>query len=188
MANTPITENEQVKKVSPDKLLNVKNTKKDAVTDDDATGTTTTDGPGGKGTATGAVGKTPAVSGSGKSRKKAKRLISDGIAHIYSSFNNTIVTITDVQGNALVWTSAANCGYRGSRKSTPYAAGEAAQKAGKAVVELGMKNIQVRVKGPGPGRESAIRALHAVGLKIISITDVTGIPFNGCRAPKKRRV
>lgn len=126
---------------------------------------------------------------SSKTRKKAKRQIVDGIAHIYSSFNNTIVTITDVQGNALTWTSSANCGYRGSRKSTPYAAGEAAQKAGTFVVEnFGMKNVQVRVKGPGPGRESAIRALHAAGLKIISITDVTGIPFNGCRPPKKRRV
>lgn len=124
-----------------------------------------------------------------KPKKKAKRQISDGIAHIYSSFNNTIVTITDVQGNTITWTSAANCGYRGSRKSTPYAAGEAAQKAGQVVVDnVGMKNVQVRVKGPGPGRESAIRALHAVGLKIVSITDVTGIPFNGCRAPKKRRV
>lgn len=124
-----------------------------------------------------------------KSRKKVKRQISDGIAHIYSSFNNTIVTISDVQGNTVAWTSAANCGYRGSRKSTPYAAGEAAQKAGAAVVEnYGMKNVQVRVKGPGPGRESAIRALHAAGLKVLSITDVTPIPFNGCRAPKKRRV
>jgi small subunit ribosomal protein S11 len=124
-----------------------------------------------------------------KARKKMKRQISDGIAHIYSSFNNTIVTITDVQGNSIAWTSAANCGYRGSRKSTPYAAGEAAQKAGQAVIDnFGMKNVQVRVRGPGPGRESAVRALHAVGLKIISITDVTGIPFNGCRDPKKRRV
>jgi small subunit ribosomal protein S11 len=124
-----------------------------------------------------------------KVKKKVKRLISDGIVHIYCSFNNTIVTITDVQGNTLTWTSAANCGYRGSRKSTPFAAGEAAQKAGQNVVDTcGMKNVQVRVKGPGPGRESAIRALHAVGLKIISITDVTGIPFNGCRASKKRRV
>lgn len=137
----------------------------------------------GKGSA-GAAGK-----GSAKARKKVKRQISDGIAHIYSSFNNTIVTITDVQGNTVSWTSAANCGYRGSRKSTPYAAGEAAQKAGQMVVEnFGMKNVQVRVKGPGPGRESAIRALHTVGLKVISITDVTPIPFNGCRAPKKRRV
>src|SRR5690242_3432428 len=96
-----------------------------------------------------------------KARKKVKRQISDGVAHVYSSFNNTIVTITDVQGNTITWTSAANCGYRGSRKSTPYAAGEAAQKAGQAVVDnFGMKNIQVRVKGPGPGRESAIRSLH----------------------------
>src|SRR5205814_3764688 len=115
------------------------------------------------------------TAGTVKSRKKVKRQISDGIAHIYSSFNNTIVTITDVQGNTVSWTSSANCGYRGSRKSTPYAAGEAAQKAGQAVVEnYGMKNVHVRVKGPGPGRESAIRALHAVGLKILSITDVTG--------------
>lgn len=124
-----------------------------------------------------------------KAKKKVKRLISDGIAHIYSSFNNTIVTITDVQGNAITWTSAANCGYRGSRKSTPYAAGEAAQKAGQAAIDtVGMKNVQVRVRGPGPGRESAIRALHSVGLKVVLIVDVTGIPFNGCRDPKKRRV
>lgn len=130
-----------------------------------------------------------ATKSASKARKKIKRQIAAGIAHIYSSFNNTIVTITDVQGNTLVWTSAASCGYRGSRKSTPYAAGEAAQKAGQAVVEtFGMKSVQVRVRGPGPGRESAIRALHAAGLKIASITDVTGIPFNGCRPPKKRRV
>jgi small subunit ribosomal protein S11 len=140
----------------------------------------------GKGTKSAGGAAAPAAA---KSRKKSKRQISDGIAHIYSSFNNTIVTITDVQGNAVAWTSAANCGYRGSRKSTPYAAGEAAQKAGQAVIDnYGMKNVQVRVRGPGPGRESAVRALHAVGLKIISITDVTGIPFNGCRDPKKRRV
>lgn len=147
-------------------------------------GSTGTSGAGGK-----SAGKASANASSTKSRKKVKRQISDGIAHIYSSFNNTIVTITDVQGNTVSWESCAKCGYRGSRKSTPYAAGEAAQKAGQAVVEnYGMKNVQVRVKGPGPGRESAIRALHAVGLKIVSITDVTGIPFNGCRAPKKRRV
>lgn len=133
-------------------------------------------GKGGAGTAT-------------KGRKKVKRQITDGIAHIYSSFNNTIVTITDVQGNAIAWTSAANCGYRGSRKSTPYAAGEAAQKAAQMAVDnYGMKKVQVRVRGPGPGRESAIRALYAVGLKVDSITDVTGIPFNGCRPSKKRRV
>lgn len=129
------------------------------------------------------------AAGKVKGRKKIKRQITDGIAHVYSSFNNTIVTITDVQGNAVAWTSAANCGFRGSRKSTPYAAGEAAQKAGLAVVEnYGMKSVHVYVRGPGPGRESAIRALNSAGLKIISITDVTGVPFNGCRPPKKRRV
>lgn len=123
-----------------------------------------------------------------KPRKKIKRLVSDGVAHIYSSFNNTIVTITDVQGNTITWTSAANCGYKGSRKSTPYAAGEAATKAALKAMEVGMKNIHVRVRGPGPGRESAARALYAAGLKVLSITDVTCIPFNGCRDPKKRRV
>lgn len=124
-----------------------------------------------------------------KQKKKVKRQISDGIVHVCAHFNNTIVTITDVQGNTVSWASAANCGYRGSRKSTPYAAGEAATKAGNiAVTNVDMKNVDVRVKGPGPGRESAIRALQAIGLKVKSITDVTGIPFNGCRAPKKRRV
>lgn len=145
-------------------------------------------GSAGKGEASGSAGKAGAA-GKTKGRKKVKRQITDGIAHIYSSFNNTIVTITDVQGNTVAWTSAANCGYRGSRKSTPYAAGEAAQKAGSAVVEnFGMKSVHVYVRGPGPGRESAIRALNSAGLKILSITDVTGVPFNGCRAPKKRRV
>lgn len=124
-----------------------------------------------------------------KGRKKVKKQVVDGIAYIRASFNNTIVTITDVQGNTVAWSSAASCGYRGSRKSTPYAAGEASAKVGQIVVEnFGMKNVHVRVKGPGPGRESAIRALHTAGLKILSITDVTGIPFNGCRDPKKRRV
>jgi small subunit ribosomal protein S11 len=140
-------------------------------------------------TAKSAEAATPVAAGKTKGRKKVKRQITDGIAHVYSSFNNTIVTITDVQGNAVAWTSAASCGYRGSRKSTPYAAGEAAQKAGTAVVEnFGMKSVHVYVKGPGPGRESAIRALNSAGLKILSITDVTGVPFNGVRAPKKRRV
>jgi small subunit ribosomal protein S11 len=124
-----------------------------------------------------------------KQRKKAKRQVVDGVVHIQASFNNTVVTITDVQGNALTWSSAASCGYRGSRKSTPYAAGEAATKAAAFVIATyEMKNVHVRVRGPGPGRESAIRALHTAGLKILSITDVTGIPFNGCRDPKKRRV
>lgn len=145
------------------------------------------EGSEGEGTAGDKSGGT--TTGKTKNRKKVKRQITDGIAHVYSSFNNTIVTITDVQGNAIAWTSAANCGFRGSRKSTPYAAGEAAQKAGAAVVEnFGMKSVHVCVRGPGPGRESAIRALNSAGLKILSITDVTGVPFNGCRAPKKRRV
>lgn len=133
------------------------------------------------------------TSGSGakstRTRKKTKKQVVDGITHIRASFNNTIVTITDIQGNALAWSSAASCGYRGSRKSTPYAAGEAASKVAQFVVEnFGMKNVQVRVNGPGPGRESAIRSLHTAGLKILSITDATGIPFNGCRDSKKRRV
>ena len=124
-----------------------------------------------------------------KARKKVKKQVVDGIAYIRASFNNTIVTITDIQGNTIAWSSAASCGYRGSRKSTPYAAGEAAAKVAQMVVEnFGMKNVHVRVKGPGPGRESAIRSLHTAGLKILSITDATGIPFNGCRDPKKRRV
>lgn len=180
MANTPLTQD----------TTTAKPTVATKAADDKTDESGSTGGTGGAGKAKAASGKTAAApAGAVKSRKKVKRQISDGIAHIYSSFNNTIVTITDVQGNAIAWTSAANCGYRGSRKSTPYAAGEAAQKAGQAVVDnFGMKNVQVRVKGPGPGRESAIRALHTIGLKIISITDVTGIPFNGCRAPKKRRV
>lgn len=124
-----------------------------------------------------------------KSRKKAKKQVIDAIVHVQASFNNTVVTITDVQGNTIAWSSAASCGYRGSRKSTPYAAGEAAAKVASAAVEnYGTKSVHVRVKGPGPGRESAIRALHTAGLKILSITDATGIPFNGCRDPKKRRV
>jgi small subunit ribosomal protein S11 len=160
-----------------------------AATDDESGDTGSSKGSAGSAGKSAPKATAEAGTAAAKTRKKMKRQISDGIAHIYSSFNNTIVTITDVQGNAIAWTSAANCGYRGSRKSTPYAAGEAAQKAGQAVVDnFGMKNVQVRVRGPGPGRESAVRALHAVGLKIISITDVTGIPFNGCRDPKKRRV
>lgn len=135
---------------------------------------------------TGKGGKTAKAT---KVKKKVKRQVIEGIAHIQASFNNTIVTITDAQGNTLSWSSAASCGYRGSRKSTPFAAGEAAAKVGQLVVEnYGMKAVHVRVKGPGPGRESAIRSLHAAGLKILSITDATGIPFNGCRDPKKRRV
>jgi small subunit ribosomal protein S11 len=123
-----------------------------------------------------------------RTRKKVKRDVSDGIAHIHASFNNTIVMITDRQGNALCWATAGGSGFRGSRKSTPFAAQVAAERAGEKAQEYGMKNLEVNVKGPGPGRESAVRALHAKGFKITNISDVTPIPHNGCRPPKKRRV
>ena len=123
-----------------------------------------------------------------KTKKKIKRNILDGIAHVQASFNNTIITITDRQGNALSWATAGGAGFRGSRKSTPFAAQVAAEKAGKVAQEYGMQNLEVRVKGPGPGRESSVRALHSVGFRITNITDVTPIPHNGCRPPKKRRV
>ena len=121
-------------------------------------------------------------------RKNAKKNVVDAIAHIYASFNNTIITITDQQGNTLAWATAGGCGFRGSRKSTPFAAQVASDKAGKAAQECGVKNIDVRVRGPGPGRESAVRALNSLGFRIQSIEDVTPIPHNGCRPPKKRRV
>ena len=123
-----------------------------------------------------------------RTRKRVKKSVVDGMAHIHASFNNTIVTITDRQGNALSWATAGGSGFRGSRKSTPFAAQVAADRAGKVAQEFGLKNIEVFVKGPGPGRESAIRALNAAGYKITNITDVTPIPHNGCRPPKKRRV
>jgi small subunit ribosomal protein S11 len=121
-------------------------------------------------------------------RKKVKKDVSDGIAHIHASFNNTIITITDRQGNALAWTTSGGSGFRGSRKSTPFAAQVAAERVGNIVKEYGMKNLEVEVKGPGPGRESAVRALNNAGFQITNITDVTPIPHNGCRPPKKRRV
>ena len=121
-------------------------------------------------------------------RRKAKRSVSEGVLHIHSTFNNTIVTITDLQGNTLVWSSAGQCGFKGSRKGTPFAAQVAAEAAGKAALECGVKNLEVRIKGPGPGRESAVRALNALGMKITSITDITPIPHNGCRPPKRRRI
>jgi small subunit ribosomal protein S11 len=121
-------------------------------------------------------------------RKKIKRQVQDGIAHIHASFNNTIITITDRQGNALSWATAGGCGFRGSRKSTPFAAQVAADKAGRAALDYGLKNLDVRVWGPGPGRESAVRALNGCGYKIQNINDVTPIPHNGCRPPKRRRV
>ena len=121
-------------------------------------------------------------------RKKVKRNVVDGIAHIHASFNNTIVMITDRQGNALAWATAGGSGFRGSRKSTPFAAQVAAERAGTRALDFGMKNLDVMVRGPGPGRESAVRSLNNVGFKIMNITDVTPIPHNGCRPPKRRRV
>ena len=121
-------------------------------------------------------------------RKKAKRVVIDGVAHIHASFNNTIITISDRQGNALCWATAGGSGFRGSRKSTPFAAQVAAERCSTTALEFGMKSVDVFVKGPGPGRESAVRALNAAGLRINSISDVTPIPHNGCRPPKRRRV
>ena len=121
-------------------------------------------------------------------RKKAKRVVIDGVAQIHASFNNTIVSISDRQGNTLCWATSGGSGFRGSRKSTPFAAQIAAERASNVALEFGMKSVDVLVKGPGPGRESAVRALNAAGLKINSIADVTPIPHNGCRPPKKRRV
>lgn len=121
-------------------------------------------------------------------RKKVKKNVLDGVAHIYASFNNTIITISDRQGNVLTWASSGGSGFRGSRKSTPFAAQVAAENAGKKAQEYGVKNLDVEVRGPGPGRESTVRALHSIGFRIASIRDVTPIPHNGCRPPKKRRV
>ena len=121
-------------------------------------------------------------------KKKVKRTVVDAIAHIHASFNNTIITITDRQGNTLSWATSGGCGFRGSRKSTPFAAQVAAEKAGTVAKDHGVRNLEVRVKGPGPGRESTIRALNALGFRVTQIDDVTPIPHNGCRPPKRRRV
>jgi small subunit ribosomal protein S11 len=121
-------------------------------------------------------------------RKKVKKNIAEGIAHIHASFNNTIITITDRQGNALSWASSGGQGFKGSRKSTPFAAQVAAENAGRAAQECGVKNLEVRISGPGPGRESSVRALNACGFRISSIQDITPVPHNGCRPPKRRRV
>ena len=125
---------------------------------------------------------------SARVRKKVRKNVAEGIAHIHASFNNTIVTITDRQGNTLSWATSGNAGFKGSRKSTPFAAQVAAERAARVAQESGVKNVEVRIKGPGPGRESAVRALNAAGLKVTSISDVTPVPHNGCRAPKRRRV
>jgi small subunit ribosomal protein S11 len=123
-----------------------------------------------------------------RARKKVRKNVSDGIAHVHASFNNTIITITDRQGNTLSWASSGGAGFKGSRKSTPFAAQVASETAGRAAQEQGIRNLDVRIKGPGPGRESSVRALNALGIKIMSIADVTPVPHNGCRPPKKRRI
>ena len=123
-----------------------------------------------------------------RSRKRIKKEVADGIVHVHASFNNTIITITDRKGNALSWATSGGSGFRGSRKSTPFAAQVAAEKAGIVAQEFGMKNLDVMIKGPGPGRESAVRYFNNLGFKINNIVDVTPIPHNGCRPPKKRRV
>ena len=121
-------------------------------------------------------------------RKKAKRLVAEGVLHIHSTFNNTIITVSDPQGNVLVWSSAGSCGFKGSRKGTPFAAQVAAEAAARKAADLGMRHVQVFVKGPGSGRESALRSLQAAGFTVSIIKDVTPIPHNGCRPPKRRRV
>ncbi len=123
-----------------------------------------------------------------RARKKVKKNVSDGIVHVHASFNNTIITITDRQGNALSWATAGGAGFKGSRKSTPFAAQVAGETAGRAAIECGIKNLEARITGPGPGRESAIRALNGLGIKITSIADITPTPHNGCRPSKRRRI
>jgi len=129
-----------------------------------------------------------AAAAASRARKKARKNVSDGIAHVHASFNNTIITITDRQGNTLSWASSGGAGFKGSRKSTPFAAQVAAETAGRAAQECGIKNLEVQIRGPGPGRESSVRALNALGIKIMQIQDVTPIPHNGCRPPKRRRI
>ncbi len=132
--------------------------------------------------------KTAAAAGAGRPRRRERKNITSGVAHVNASFNNTMITITDAQGNTISWSSSGTQGFKGSRKSTPYAAQMAAEDAGKKAMEHGMRTLEVEVKGPGAGRESALRALQAVGFQITSIRDVTPIPHNGCRPPKRRRV
>jgi small subunit ribosomal protein S11 len=135
------------------------------------------------------MAKAPTKTGKKKVfKKKEKRVVPTGIAHIQATFNNTLVSITDLQGNLVCWSSAGSLGFKGSRKGTPFAAQQASQTAANAAREHGMKTVEVRVKGPGSGRESAIRALASAGLEVRAIKDVTPIPHNGCRPPKRRRV
>ena len=132
---------------------------------------------------------TPTSAAAGpKTKKRAKKNVAEGIAHVHASFNNTIVSITDRQGNVLTWATSGGVGFRGSRKSTPFAAQVAADKAGRTAQEFGVRALEIRVTGPGPGRDSAVRALHLLGFEINNIIDVTPIPHNGCRPPKRRRV
>jgi len=126
--------------------------------------------------------------GAPRASKKGKRTVAYGQAHVYASFNNTIVTVTDSQGNTVAWASAGTSGFKGSRKSTPFAARMAAQQAAKVAQEMGMQEIDLYINGPGPGREAAIRAIQGAGLRVRSIRDVTPVPHNGCRPPKRRRV
>ncbi|MEY3047272.1 MAG: hypothetical protein RL424_594, partial [Pseudomonadota bacterium] len=123
-----------------------------------------------------------------RGKKKVRKNVTDAVAHIHASFNNTIITITDRQGNTLSWATSGGAGFKGSRKSTPFAAQVAAEAAGKVAVECGVKNVEVRIKGPGPGRESTVRALNALGIRVTQISDVTPVPHNGCRPPKRRRI
>jgi len=123
-----------------------------------------------------------------RAKKKSKRIVTDGVAHVNASFNNTIISFTDKQGNILSWASSGNCGFHGSRKSTPFAAQVAAEKAGNLAREYGVKTIEIFVKGPGPGRDAAARSLHAMGFNVTALVDVTPIPHNGCRPRKKRRM
>lgn len=125
---------------------------------------------------------------SSKGKAKIRKNVTEAIAHIHATFNNTIITISDQHGDSLCWASAGNSGFKGSRKSTPFAAQIAAESCGRKAMEMGVKHLEVKIKGPGPGRESAVRALNALGLEIQSISDVTPIPHNGCRPPKRRRV
>ena len=127
-------------------------------------------------------------SASQRGKKKVRKNVTDAVAHIHASFNNTIITITDRQGNTLSWATSGGAGFKGSRKSTPFAAQVAAEAAGKVAVECGVKNVEVRIKGPGPGRESTVRALNALGIRVAQISDVTPVPHNGCRPPKRRRI
>jgi small subunit ribosomal protein S11 len=134
------------------------------------------------------MAKQQASAAAARARRKVRKQVSEGVLHVHASFNNTIVTVTDRQGNALSWGTAGGAGFKGSRKSTPFAAQVAADKAGRLALEYGVKSLDVEIKGPGPGRESAVRAMSALGIRITSITDVTPMPHNGCRPPKRRRI